>query len=119
MLDTTKSARDDIDIMMLNLNSFIENHITQEITLDMLADETHFNKTYFVKRFKDIWGVSPMKYVNNMRLDRAREKLLFSSQSISEIALGTGFHSAHYFSRKFKEYYGTAPQNYKNQHKKR
>lgn len=119
MLDTTKSARDDIDIMMLNLNSFIENHITQEITLDMLADETHFNKTYFVKRFKDIWGVSPMKYVNNMRLVRAREKLLFSSQSISEIALGTGFHSAHYFSRKFKEYYGTAPQNYKNQHKKR
>lgn len=119
MLDTTKSARDDIDIMMLNLDSFIESHIAQEITLDMLADEVHFNKTYFIKRFKSIWGVSPMKYVNNIRLERARKKLLFSSQSISSIALETGFHSAHYFSRKFKECYGTAPQNYKSQHKKK
>lgn len=116
MLDATKSARDDIDIMILNLDTFIKNHIMQEITLDMLADEVHFNKTYFVKRFKDIWGVTPMKYVNNIRLARAREKLLFSSQSISEIALKTGFRSAHYFSRKFKEYYGTSPQNYRTQH---
>lgn len=118
-LDTVKEAREDIDIMILNLRSFIEKNLAGAITLDTLAEQVHFNKTYFVKRFKSLWGVSPMKYVGNIRLEHARELLIFSHLSISDIALRTGFNTAHYFSRKFKEQYGISPQSYRAQYKKR
>ena len=118
MLDTVKDAAEDADILLLNLRSYIEAHIGEEITLEMLAEKVHLNRTYFVKRFKQLWGASPMKYVGNMRLERARELLLFSQDAISDIARRTGFQTVHYFSRKFKETYGISPNQYRTQQKR-
>ncbi|MBQ2742932.1 MAG: helix-turn-helix transcriptional regulator [Oscillospiraceae bacterium] len=116
-LDAEEEETRDIDIIILKLRDYIEKHSDKEITLDELAGEAHFSKTYFVKRFREFWGMSPMKYVNNVRLEKAQSILTATDSSVLEIAIQTGFNSIHYFSRKFKEKYGVAPSEYRMQQK--
>ena len=44
--------------------------VADKITLEMLASRVHFNKTYFIRRFKSLWGCAPMQYVNQLRLQQ-------------------------------------------------
>ena len=100
------------DIMILNLERYIKDNLDREITLTELADKVGFNKTYFVKRFKILWGMPPMQFVNNQRLEIARRMLTTTDMSVSEIAEATGFRTLHYFSRAFKRNTGISPTEY-------
>lgn len=101
------------DTDFLKVLDYIEKHLSEEITLDDLSRIAHFEKTYLITRFKEIWGLSPMKYVNTMRIERAKVLLRQSEKSITEIAYETGFGSIHYFSRYFKESVGITPNEYR------
>ena len=97
---------------------YIENNLDREITLDELAKTVHFNKSYLIVRFKETWGISPMKYVNYVRIERARELLATTEKSITDIALEVGFSGIHYFSRYFKARVGITPQEYRTSYTK-
>jgi YesN/AraC family two-component response regulator len=105
------------DTDFLKVLDYIERHLSEEITLDDLARIVHFEKTYLITKFKEIWGLSPMKYVNTMRIERAKTLLRRSEKSITEIAYETGFGSIHYFSRYFKESVGITPNEYRTKNK--
>lgn len=113
-LDYTKNN----DIIILNLKDYINENLHREITLKELADTVYFNPTYFVRRFKILWGVSPMKFVLNARINKAKELMLSTTLSVSEIAEKCGFNSIHYFSRTFKNYEGISPSEYIDENKK-
>lgn len=113
-----ENADENRDIMILNLKYYMEDHLSEAITLDSLADTVHFNKSYFVKRFKLLMGASPMKYLNTMRIERSKQLLRQTELSISEIAAKTGFPSPHYFSRLFKAHVGIPPKDFRNQKEK-
>ena len=98
--------------MILNLERYIKDNLDREITLTELADKVGFNKTYFVKRFKILWCMPPMQFVNNQRLEIARRMLTTTDMSVSEIAEATGFRTLHYFSRAFKRNTGISPTEY-------
>lgn len=70
--------------------------------------------TYFKELFIEKFGVPPVKYVNNMRLERGKELLFTDAYSIGEIAKMCGFENTYYFSKKFKEKYQCSPKSYKN-----
>ena len=95
------------------IRSYIEENLTKEITLEELSELVYFNKTYFVKRFKILWGTTPMRFVTKTRIEAARKLLSASSHSISEIAELCGFKSIHYFSRTFKKETGISPLDYR------
>lgn len=71
--------------------------------------------TYFKRLFIERFGVPPIRYVNDMRLERSRELLLTGKYSVSEIAEACGFENAYYFSRKFKEKYRFSPTQFINE----
>ena len=104
---------DDSDILILKLRGYIEENISREITLEELADTVFFNKTYFIKRFKLLWGMTPMRFVTKIRIERAKKLLHETSQTISEISELCGFGSIHYFSRTFKKETGYSPLEYR------
>lgn len=108
-----QAAQRNGDIQFTRLVEYIEAHIAEPIGLDDLSSFMHFNKTYLVERFKSIWGVPPMKYVNWIRLEKAKELLTTTDKSITDIACETGFRSIHYFSRHFKEKEDMTPQSYR------
>ena len=98
--------------------NYIDEHLSEDITLDELARTVHFNKSYLIVRFKETWGISPMKYVNYVRIERARELLATTEKSITDIALEVGFSGIHYFSRYFKARVGITPQEYRTSYTK-
>lgn len=69
-------------------------------------------KVYFRKLFCEIYGTSPIKYVNNLRIKKAKEALGSDYSSISDIALMLGFNNIYEFSRAFKAHTGSSPTEY-------
>ena len=108
-----EETKENGDTLILQLKEYIENHLQEDLTLEQLANKVHFNKTYFVQRFKSLWGVPPMKYVSNLRCQKAKYLLLDTRLSVSEIASRTGFQSPHYFSAVFKRYTGKSPHDFR------
>ena len=115
--DCQNTSRENGDLQILQLKDYIDAHMHENLTLEQLAKLAHFNKTYFVQRFKELWGVPPMKYVSNMRCQKARYLLIETDLSVSEISAITGFQSPHYFSSVFKKYTGISPNDFRKREK--
>jgi len=113
VLNTPEYAKENNDIKILNLRYFIEDMLSQEITLSSLASEVNFSNAYFIKRFNILFGIPPMRFVNLRRVSRAKQLIEQTELSLSEIASKCGFSSPHYFSRIFKSFEGISPQQYR------
>lgn len=79
------------------------------ITLDELAAHTGMNRSAFCTFMRRHAGRTLSEYVNDVRLERAREKLAHTDANIAEIALDCGFQSVTYFNRLFRARYGCTP----------
>lgn len=116
LFGTDSYTKSNSDILILGLKDYIEANLKREITVEELADKTFFNKTYFIKRFKILWGTTPLKFINDIRIEKAKSMLKDNKLSISYIAEECGFQSLHYFSRYFKKETGESPISYKKKY---
>lgn len=87
-------------IIMCALN-FIQNNYADVINIDALAKSLYVSTDYFRKAFKRITGMSPVKYINNLRIRHAMDLLRSADLSISSIAAMTGFSDLNHFTRCF------------------
>lgn len=108
----SQKEKNNTDIMILSLGKYIEDNIEREITIQELANKVFLSKTYFIRRFKILWGMPPMNFVNHMRIDKAKKLLLTKKFNIQQVSEKTGFNSIHYFSRTFKNFEGISPSSY-------
>jgi len=117
VLETSKSKDvthpNERDADFLRVIDYIENHLSEPITLDDLTKLVHLDKSYLIVRFKEKWGIPPMKYVNWVRIERAKILLAVTDKSITDIAEAVGFGSVHYFSRFFKDKEKLTPNDYR------
>ena len=88
---------------------FLENNYMNEIYVSDLAKTLGIEPSYFSKLFKDKVGMSPIEYLIQVRIDKAKQLLKFPQYSIKSIATAVGFPDALYFSKKFKQYTGVSP----------
>ena len=93
---------------------YINRNFVEEITLKHLSEVANLNATYLCKQFTKVYNISPIQYVNNLRIEKAKELMLYSDLSITEISAAVGFQSVHYFSRYFKKKENISPMEYKN-----
>ena len=93
------------------LDYIIQNY-NRPMTNDELAAQTEFSTSYFRKLFHDAYGVSPLEYLQNLRIDKAKELLRDNTSSISEIAISLGYANLYDFSRTFKRETGLSPSAY-------
>ncbi len=88
---------------------YIEKNYMTDISRQQLAQLSGFNDSYFSTIFVKETGWSYSEYLNRIRMDRAKERLLGSSLTLQEIAGHVGYASGEYFSRKFKQQTGITP----------
>ncbi len=88
--------------------TYINDHYSENISLDMLAKKFFISKYHLSHEFSDKVGVSVYKYLTLKRLLMAKEMLL-SGYSSSRVAVECGFHNYTTFYRIFKSHYGTNP----------
>lgn len=101
------------DIRIEKVKDYINANYNQNHSLDFYAKMCNLSTDRFSHLFKKETGVSPHKYILEIRLRQVRYLLVYSNMNISEIAAATGFDDALYLSRIFKKYHGTAPKNYR------
>lgn len=93
------------------LCDYMEEHYAENISLDELLSMTSFGKSYLLRVFTKQVGVSPYRYLQNVRLDRAK-KLLEQGVAPVDAAVTTGFSDQSHFSNFFKEFIGLTPKQY-------
>ena len=93
--------------------TYIEEHLTKEISTEELADTVGLSPFYFQRLFKRLVNKPVQEYVKLRRLATVIENLKNTEQKILDVALDYGFSSHANFTRAFKETYGITPEKYR------
>ena len=94
---------------------WIQTRKFEKIPLDELARHCHSSRSSFEKKFRRVFGVSPGKYLLDLRLAETERLLRGSGLSCAEIAEAAGFANQFIFSRLFRKRYGISPRAYREQ----
>ena len=109
--DYTGSWKDEMVDAVMNM---IESDISKDYDFNEIARTQNITISYFRSIFKSVTGLSPIEYLNRVRMLRALELLQTTPDSISEIAEQVGIYDANYFSRLFKKVIGYPPRYFKS-----
>ena len=89
-----------------------ENYTREPLNIEKLSKMCNITPVYFRKIFKSFFGTSPISYINNLKIARAKELLESKMYSITEAALLSGYTDMSHFSREFKKAIGVCPSKY-------
>ncbi|MCX2681756.1 substrate-binding domain-containing protein [Galbibacter sp. EGI 63066] len=99
---------------LFKLNKLINEYLGDpSFTVEDLASQLNLSRVQLYRKVKALLGISVSDYINNIKLEKAKEMLKTSGLNISEIAYAIGFSSPNYFSTAFKNKYGLSPKEYK------
>lgn len=110
MLTEKESMKHMKKLERLNMvRQYIERHYTETITNRELAELIHLSEDRFNHLFKECMGVSPLQYMNEIRLDKAMHLLKSGRCGAAEAAEMVGFSDYNYFGRIFRRKFGVTP----------
>ena len=89
-----------------------ENYFDGGITNSVLSELCGISTVYFRKTFESVYGISPIKYLHNFRIKKAKSILISDYDTIEQVALSVGYNSIYHFSKMFKLYTGSTPSEY-------
>lgn len=101
------------DERMTKVLAYIQNHLYDNIDVEVLAGIACVNKCYFIRLFKRELGQSPLRYINQKKTEKAQLLLLTADMPVKEVAYELGFFDLSYFIRLFKKKVGMTPQEYR------
>lgn len=88
---------------------YINSHLSSKLTLSMIANHVNMNESYISHLFKTETGMTLMTYINNIKMQQAKELLGNPSYRIKDISELLGFENQFYFNKIFKKTYGLSP----------
>ncbi len=88
---------------------FIRTQFHRPLGIAELASHSAMSPSHYAHSFRDVAGVSPMRYLRGLRLDEARVLLLGGGLRASEVAARVGFESPEHFTREFRRRFGVSP----------
>lgn len=94
---------------------YMEENYHQKITLDDVSEKFYLSSSYLSRYFKEKVGTGFNHYLMNIRLEHAVKELLYTSDSISHIAMNNGFPNVKSFVHYFKEAYKKTPKLYREE----
>ena len=92
---------------------FIDEHFTENITLEDIAEAVSTGVYKLSKTFKTEIGIPPMKYVILRRMGEAQNLLINTDLTVTRIALSVGYNNSNYFQNVFKEFMNMTPKEYR------
>lgn len=96
-----------------NIRIYLDNHYTEEISLDFLSEHFFISKYYLSREFKREFGTTIIQYVLLKKITYAKELLRYSDSSIEEIAHQCGIDDASYFNKVFRKLEGCTASEYR------
>lgn len=91
---------------------YICKHIDENLSVTSLAEQSNISNDHFIRLFKKELGLTPMRYINQRKIERAQLMLVVENFPIKDIAYKLSFENISYFNRVFKQYSGLTPMEY-------
>lgn len=92
---------------------YLDKHFADpDLTVKRICEIFYWSPSYLSRVFKKVVHISPIKYINQLRIRKAQRMLDGKQFNISTIAYACGYQSPYYFSLEFKRYVGVAPSRY-------
>ena len=95
------------------ITRYLQKHLSEEMSLSVLADEFHLNPQYISRLFKNEIGVNFLTYLTNIRMEKAKKLLLSTALSITDVAERAGYTDYRVFTKVFKKTEGVTPSQYR------
>lgn len=112
IIDYISCNKKEHDYIIDFILEFIDNHYTDDIYLDLIADKLKLNRSYVSSYFKNRVGINLSDYINNYRIKKAIQLIINSNLKIKDISLRVGINNINTFIRQFKKYSGYTPKEY-------
>ena len=106
---------DRYDKFMRSVTGYIRGHLTEEFSVDQMAQDLFLSRSYLSTKFKKETGMTLSQYIQEQKIEKAKSLLKTTDRSILEIATYLGFSSQGYFQNVFKKLTGMTPKEYRNQ----
>ncbi|MEO7427626.1 MAG: AraC family transcriptional regulator [Fibrobacteria bacterium] len=103
-------------ISMPGVIDFITQNYPNKIDIPALAAMISLSVKQFERKFKQEYGEVPVRYIQRIRLDAARQLLAMSRLPIAQISRETGFYDSSHFAHQFQKYTGLSPTAFRNKH---
>ena len=95
---------------------YINKHYNEDLNINMLAEIEHYNVNYYSEWFKKQESMNPKDYIQKLRIEKAKELLLTTKYSISEISNQVGYSHSSSFCRVFKIIEKMSPTEYRKKY---
>ena len=96
----------------VSIQNYLDSNYNENLNLDALAQQFSINKYYLQKQFKKKMGLSPNEYLTRVRLEKAKNLLRTTNETMTQIAQEVGY-TASYFDNVFKKYESVTPHIYR------
>ena len=103
------------DPLAEELSRYVEKHLERILSLSDLCEEFHYSKNYIIRLFRREFGMSPIQYMNEMKMKRAMYLLETTSKPLGEIAAACGYADYPYFYKRFVQKTGMSPLTWRKQ----
>lgn len=80
--------------------------------VEKMAKELHLSRAQLFRKLKAVTGLSPNEFINEIRLQKAAEKIRLRTNSVTQISYSVGFNEQSYFAKKFRKRFGVNPRDY-------
>ncbi len=100
---------DKYSLLSQEIVHYLEEHFSENISLDSLAEALGYNKSYLCVAYKKDTGSTILDSLNIIRIKHAAELIAYSDHDIAYVADACGFSSVNYFNNVFNKYVGTTP----------
>ena len=111
-INTSKKQKENPTIK--KICDYIQDHMSEDISLDTISEHTGMSTFYLSKLFKEEKGITFINFITNLRLDEAQKLLKETDLSIKEITAHVGYNDQNYFSRIFRNKFGISPSEFRN-----
>ncbi len=95
-----------------SIEYILKNYKNSDLSIREIADKSFVSEVYFRKLFKEEYGISPQKYIINLRIQHAIGLISTGYYSLKEVAYMSGYDDYKYFSVEFKKAIGVSPSKY-------
>lgn len=112
VIDNSVYSQDNYDIY--SITEFIDRNLHTNISIPEIAKACGMSYSYFAKKFPAIYGKTCKEYIEEMRLYKVEEYLLFTDFDLSYIAQETGFSDCSYMIKSFKKHRGVTPKKFRD-----
>lgn len=103
------------DEFVKHIKAFIEKNIAEPLSVKILADEMCFNEKYLIYLFKMHFGTTPARYIKMIRLEKAKQLLLYTDLKAVSVVNKIGYSSIQKFSKDFKAHTGFSPTEFRKE----